>query len=339
MNWNNELLEAMLTEPSAALIEDIIKIKGSIGILGAGGKMGPTLALLAAKACEKAGIKKTIYAVSRFSDEAVKSRLIQAGISVISLDLLSKGAMARLPDISNIIYMAGRKFGTDGNEAATWEMNVSLPTLVARRFKGANIVVFSSGNIYPQVPVTSGGCTERVKPVPIGEYAMSTLGRERVFENAARRFDTKVLMYRLNYAVDLRYGVLSDIARRVMADQPIDLTTGNFNCVWQGYANEVAIRSILYCTTEPAILNVTGPETVSVRNTAGYFGRLFNKTVRFEGKESDSAYLNNADRCFELFGYPSVTLNQLIEHQAQWLKDGGELLDAPTHFEERKGCY
>ncbi len=339
MNWNDEQLESMLISPSPALVEDIANIKGSIGILGAGGKMGPTLALLAAKACEMAGIEKTIYAISRFSDETVKNRLLQAGIQTISLDLLAPGAMAELPDIDNIIFMAGRKFGTDGNESATWELNVSLPTLVVRRFKGSSIVVFSSGNIYPQVPVTSGGCTERVKPVPIGEYAMSTLGRERIFENAARRYGTKVLMYRLNYSVDLRYGVLSDIARKVIAEEPVDLTTGNFNCVWQGYANEVAIRSLLHCKSPAAILNITGPETASVRYTAEYFGRLLDKDVSFDGKESEKAYLSNAGRCFELFGYPSLTLNQMIDYQAQWLKSGGELLDAPTHFEERKGSY
>lgn len=339
MNWNENELNNVLATPSDALVADIAKIEGDIGILGAGGKMGPSLALLAANACRKAGLDKKVWAVSRFSDESCRRMLEEGGVHTISVDLMARGVMKKLPDIPNIIYMAGRKFGTDGNECETWNMNVSLPTLVSRRYPGASIVVFSSGNIYPQVRVCSGGCADFEKPMPVGEYAMSTLGRERVFESASKRYHTKVLMYRLNYAVDLRYGVLNDLALKVLNEETIDLSAGNFNCVWQGYANEVAIRSLLHTTSPAGVLNVTGPETVSVRYVAEEFGRLLGKQPHFTGVEEDCVYLNNAARCFELFGYPSVPLRRMIRWQAEWILNGGRLLNIPTHFEERKGSY
>lgn len=339
MIFTEEYLDNMLSTPSPALVADMQKIEGDICILGAGGKMGPTLALLAVNACKQAGIDKKIWAVSRFSNSAVKEQLEACGVHTISIDLTAPGAMKQLPDVDNIIYMAGRKFGTDGNEHETWNMNVSLPTLVTRRFRGANIVVFSSGNIYPQVPVTSGGCSEKDKPSPIGEYCMSTLGRERVFEHATHHYGTKALMYRLNYAVDLRYGVLFDLARKIVNNEPIDLSTGNFNCVWQGYANEVAIRSLLHTDAPASILNITGPETASVRYVAQELAHLLQKEVTFTGEEIPQAYLNNAARCFDLFGYPTISLQTLIQWQASWVLNGGKTIDAPTHFEERTGSY
>lgn len=339
LNWNEERLNQLLVEPSPGLIEDMKKIKGDIMILGAGGKMGPSLAVLAAKAARGAGVNKKIWAVSRFSDEVGRRFLEENGVTTISLDLMADGALEQLPDAANLIYMAGKKFGTNGNESETWKMNVSLPTLVTRRFSGGNIVVFSSGNIYPQVPICSGGCADWEKPVPVGEYAMSTLGRERVFEAASKDGKTKVLLYRLNYAVDLRYGVLYDLAQKVLKDEIIDLTSGNFNCVWQGYANEAAIRGLLHAESPAAVLNVTGPETVSVRYVAGEFGKLFGKEPKLTGAEEDKAYLNNAARCFELFGYPAVTLRQMIKWQAEWLLSGGRVLNIPTHFEEKGGSY
>lgn len=339
LSWTETKLEELLTTPSDGLIKDIRQIRGDIGILGAGGKMGPTLALLARRACQKAGIEKKIWAISRFSNQAVEKQLRAQGVHTLSIDLMAQGAMARLPGLENIIFMAGRKFGTDGNEAETWAMNVSLPTLVTRRFKGSNIVVFSSGNIYPQVDIASGGSTDEQKPVPIGEYAMSTLGRERVFEAAARKYGTRVLLFRLNYSVDLRYGVLSDLARKVLSGEPVDITTGNFNCVWQGYANEAALRALLHVESPAAVLNVTGPETVSVRYAATELARLLEKPVQFTGQEARCAYLNNAAKCFDWFGYPQVPLKRLIRWQAEWMMSGGNLLDAPTHFEERSGSY
>jgi len=337
--WTENTLQDLLTTPSDALVEDIGRIQGDIGILGAGGKMGPTLALLARRACQKAGMEKKIWAISRFTNKAVEAELKARGVHTLSVDLMQKGAMAALPELENILYMAGRKFGTDGNEAETWAMNVSLPTLVARRFQGSGIVVFSSGNIYPQADLASGGSTDDEKPVPIGEYAMSTLGRERVFEAAARTYGSRVLLFRLNYSVDLRYGVLSDLAKKVLSGEPIDVTTGNFNCVWQGYANEAALRALLHVQNPAEVLNVTGPETVSVRYAATELARHFGKPVRFAGQEARSAYLNNAAKCFDWFGYPQVPLRRLIRWQAEWMLSGGNLLNAPTHFEERNGSY
>ncbi len=337
--WTETKLDQMLSEPSQKLVEDMKKIKGDILILGAGGKIGPNLALMATRAAQKAGVKKRIIAVSRFSDKIAADLLTGNGVEIISLDLMETGAMEKLPDAENIIFMAGKKFGTDGNEYATWWMNAGLPTLVARRFKGSNIVVFSTGNVYPMAPVHSGGCIDSDKPQPVGEYAMSSLARERIFEAAAHEYDSKILIYRLNYAVDLRYGVLYDMADKIIKDEPISLTATCFNCVWQGYVNEIAIRSLLHTDKPVNFLNITGPETVSVRYAATMLGKLLDKAPIFEGQESNYAYLNNSSKCFDLFGYPEVSLSQMIRWQAEWLQDGGRVLNKPTHFEERKGNF
>jgi len=339
MAWTEATLDKMLTTPSAGLVADMKKLKGDIMILGAGGKMGPTLAVLAKNAVTAAGVDKRVIAVSRFSDPFAVKLLEENGVETISADLLADGALEKLPDIENIIYMAGRKFGTGADASATWVMNTSLPTLVARRFKGANITVFSTGNVYPMVEPSTGGCSEDVPVSPIGEYAMSCLGRERVFEQAAREFGTKVLMYRLNYAVDLRYGVLYDLASKILAEEPIDLATPAFNCIWQGYANEAAIRSLLHAESPAAYLNVTGPEIVSVRFAAEELGKALGKAPVFTGEPGEKALLNNAGKCMELFGYPEVSLKALIRWQAEWLQSGGRTLNKPTHFEERSGKF
>lgn len=337
--WNEEKLTTLLTTPSDTLTEDMKNIKGDIMVLGAGGKMGPTLCLLAKNAVKKAGISKKIIAVSRFGDANIRAELEQNGIETISIDLLNVQELNRLPAAENVIYMAGRKFGTDGQEPLTWAMNATLPAFAAYHFRQANLVVFSSGNIYPIVPLASGGCAEEQKPEPIGEYAMSCLARERAFEYASLQYGTKVFLYRLNFALDLRYGVLYDIAHKVLSGEPISLATPCFNVIWQGSANEIALRALLH-TGSPAVkMNVTGPETVSVRYAAERLGGLLGKTPVFEGEEQNNAYLNNAGRAAELFGYPSVSVNTLIEWQAQWLLDGNTGINKPTHFEERKGSY
>ncbi len=337
--WNEEKLTTLLTTPSDTLTEDMKNIKGDIMVLGAGGKMGPTLCLLAKNAVKKAGISKKIIAVSRFGDANIRAELEQNGIETISIDLLNVQELNRLPAAENVIYMAGRKFGTDGQEPLTWAMNATLPAFAAYHFRQANLVVFSSGNIYPIVPLASGGCAEEQKPEPVGEYAMSCLARERAFEYASLQYGTKVFLYRLNFALDLRYGVLYDIAHKVLSGEPISLATPCFNVIWQGSANEIALRALLH-TGSPAVkMNVTGPETVSVRYAAERLGRLLGKTPVFEGEEQNNAYLNNAGRAAELFGYPSVSVNTLIEWQAQWLLDGNTGINKPTHFEERKGSY
>ena len=337
--WTEKKLNELLTTPSESLILDIASLDGDIMVLGAGGKMGPSLCILAQKAILKAGINKRVIAVSRFSDQDIAIQLRENGVETINCDLLQPGALEKLPDIENIIFMAGKKFGTDGNEYATWAMNSWLPSRVVERYPNSRFVVFSSGNLYPKISISSGGATEETRLDPIGDYCMSCLGRERMFEYAAKTFGTSVALFRLNYAIDLRYGVLYDIAHKVLTGIPIDETTPSFNCIWQLDANEVAIRLLKYASPDIFTLNVTGPETASVRNTANAFGKLFGKTPCFTGTPSDTAYISNAGKMFHLFGYPSVSLNTMIEWQAQWIQDGGRTLNKPTHFEERKGSY
>ena len=337
--WTEEKLNELLTTPSDALVEDMKKINGDIMILGAGGKMGPTLCVLAKNAAKKAGVDKRIIAVSRGSDEIATKLMKDNGIEVIAMDLLDKEKLYSLPEVENVIYMAGKKFGTDGNEWQTWAMNSVLPAFVADKFKKANIVVFSSGNIYPIVPVNGGGCSEKDSPLPNGEYAMSCLARERSFEYAAHTFGTKVFIYRLNFAVDLRYGVLFDVADKIMKGQPISLSTPCFNFIWQGTANEIALRGLLHATAPACVMNVTGPETVSIKKAAIELGQYLCKEPIFEGEEGSDAYLNDASLAMETFGYPSVSAKTLTRWQAEWLLDGGRTLNKPTHFEERKGKY
>jgi nucleoside-diphosphate-sugar epimerase len=235
--------------------------------------------------------------------------------------------------------MAGHKFGTTGNESYTWAMNTFLPGMVAERFKSSRIVVFSSGNIYPFTSIYSGGVTESTAASPIGEYAQSCLGRERIFQYFSQKYNIPILIYRLNYANDVSYGVLLEIAKSVYNGSAVNLTMGNVNVIWQGDANEIAIRSLLHCSNPPAILNVTGPETISVRWIAEEFGKLFNKTPEFYGEEAPEALLNNAAKCFKQFGYPRVTLLQMIELIGHWLVEGGKIMDKPTHFQQREGKF
>ena len=337
--WTEDKLNELLTTPSDALIKDIRKIKGDIMVLGAGGKMGPTLCVLAKNACKAAGVEKKIYAVSRGSDPIATQLLLDNGIEVIAMDLLNKEQLYSLPDVENVIYMAGKKFGTNGNEWQTWAMNSVLPAFVGDKFKHSNIVVFSSGNIYPIVPLSEGGCKESDPVAPNGEYAMSCLARERSFEYAANTYGTKVFIYRLNFAVDLRYGVLFDVADKILKGEKISLATPCFNFIWQGSANEIAIRGLLHAKAPAYVMNVTGPETISVKQAAIKLGEYLGKEPLFEDKIGNDAYLNDASLAMETFGYPSVSAQTLIRWQAEWLIDGGRTLNKPTHFEERKGKY
>ena len=337
--WTEEKLNELLATPSDALVEDMKKIKGDIMVLGAGGKMGPTLCVLAKNAAKKAGVDKRIIAVSRGSDQIATQLMLDNGIEVIAMDLLDKEKLYSLPEVENVIYMAGRKFGTDGNEWQTWSMNSVLPAFVADKFKKSNIVVFSSGNIYPIVPVNGGGCSEKDRVLPNGEYAMSCLARERSFEYAAHTFGTKIFVYRLNFAVDLRYGVLFDVADKILKGEKISLSTPCFNFIWQGSANEIAIRGLLHASAPACVMNVTGPETVSIKKAAIELGKYLGKEPIFEGEEGNDAYLNDASLAMETFGYPSVSAKTLIRWQAEWLLDGGRTLNKPTHFEGRDGKY
>ena len=340
MIWTEEKLNEMLVTPSDALVSDIAKIKGDIMVLGAGGKMGPTLCILATRAAERAGIEKRVIAVSRFGDADALALLHENGVETISADLLDVDALNALPDVENIIFMAGRKFGTDGGtEYLTWAMNATLPSFVAYRFRKANIVIFSSGNVYPLVPVAGGGCTEDDKPAPSGEYPMSVLARERAFEYASHKYGTKVFNYRLNFSVDLRYGVIYDCAKKIMDGTPISLATPCFNFIWQGSANEMAIRALLHTASPMRTMNITGPETVSIKKTAIQLGKYLGKEPIFDGEEGDSAFLNDASLAMETFGYPAVSAATLIRWQAEYILSGARTLDKPTHFEERKGSY
>lgn len=332
-------LDNYMCRVSDALIEDIKKIDGDIMVLGAGGKMGPTLCKLAMNAILKAGIDKKIIAVSRFSNQAHADDLKSHGITVIKADLLNERELEALPDIPNIIYMAGRKFGTSEDQSLTWAMNAYLPGRVADRFKNSRIVAFSTGNVYPFVDVSSKGCLETDSPGPVGIYAQSCLGRENVFRYFSNKNNTPVLLFRLNYAIDLRYGVLLEIAKTIRAGKALDITTGFFNVVWQGYANEVAIRCLLHCESPVKVLNVTGIETVSARETANKFAKIFNTEAEFIGTEQDTALLSNASQCMDLFGTPDVSLDDMIELTAQWLINEGETINKPTHFQERQGKF
>lgn len=334
----NSTYESLLA-PSDALVEDIANLSGDIILLGAGGKMGPALATVAKAAADKAGVNKKIIAISRFREEGVQELLESKGISTINADLLNDADLQALPEGENVLYMAGMKFGTKDNAALTWAMNSYLPGRVAEKYRDSNIVVFSSGNIYPMTSIFHGGVTELQSPEPIGEYAQSVLGRERIFQYFSSLHSTPLLIYRLNFAVDVTYGVLVEIASAVKEHREIDLAMGHFNVIWQGDANEIAIRALHHCSTPAKLLNVTGPETISVRWAAQEFGRLFGEEPVFKNEEQSTSYLNNAAESFRLFGYPRVSLKEMMELLADWMTSGGRKLNKPTHFQERKGKY
>jgi len=334
-----EILEKELLQPSDALIADMKALKGDIVLLGVAGKMGPSMAQLARVATDRAGVKRRIIGVSRFSEGQTRSELESNGVETVAADLLNEDDLASLPDAPNILYLAGTKFGTTGKESFTWAMNAYLPGRVAERYKKSRIVAFSTGNVYPFSPVTAGGVSEDQPVGPVGEYGQSCLGRERVFQYFSTRYNIPTLIYRLNYAIDLRYGVLLEIARAVAEERPVDLTTGFVNVIWQGDANEIAIRALLHCDVPAKILNVTGPETISVKWVAEQFGSLFGKTPEFMNEVQPAALLSNASLAHKLFGYPRVTLRQMIDMTARWVLLGGRTLNKPTHFQERQGKF
>ena len=304
---NIESAYKKLLQPSDDLIADIKKIDGDILILGAGGKMGPALAKLAKQAIDQAGITKKVIGVSRFSEAGLQEELTNAGIQTIEADLLQDDQLQALPDVRNILYLAGTKFGTTGNESFTWAMNSYLPGRVANKFKNSRIVVFSTGNVYPLTPIALGGATEDMLPEPLGEYAQSCLGRERVFQYFGSKHNIPIVIYRLNYANDVTYGVLLEIAKSVRENKSIDLSMGAVNVIWQGDANEIALRALHHCAVPAKILNVTGPETLSVRWLAEQFGKMFGQTPVFVQQEEPTALLSNAAESVRLFGNPKTT--------------------------------
>lgn len=333
-------LDELLSRPSPAVIEMMTRLEGDLIILGIAGKMGLTLAMAAVRAIQAANLQKKVIGVARFSDPAARPFLERHGIETIRCDLLDREAVSALPQTANVIYMAGRKFETQGNESLTWAMNVIAPQNVTYHFRRSRIVTFSTGCVYPLVAVSSGGCSEADPPHPVGEYAQSCLGRERVFEYASLKHDTPVCLYRLNYAIDLRYGVLFDIGMKVYQGQPVNLAVSHFNAIWQGDANRRALLCLEHCASPAAILNVTGPETVSVRQTAEEFGRIFAKQVSFTGSEAGGRmYLSNAAKSIQLFGPPSASISQMIRWQAAWIAANGRSLNKPTHFEVVDGNF
>ena len=335
----SEKLEEKLCTPSDRLINDFKQIRGNILILGLGGKMGPSLAKLAKNTATAAGSNALIMGASRFSNAVLREEMENWGIRTFAGDLLDEAFLKSLPDVENIIYMAGHKFGTDGAESYTWAMNTFLPGMVADRFKRSNIVAFSTGNVYPFVSTDSQGATEKTPLSPLGEYAQSCLGRERIFEYFAQKNDTPTLIYRLNYALDLRYGVLNDIAMAVKNRDTLTLEMGFANVIWQGDANEYAIRSLLHCQVPAKPLNITGREVLSVEKIARIFAEKFGVEPKFAGQPKDTALLSDASHAFELFGQPMVTVAQMIDWTVDWINGGGEQLGKPTHFQERKGNF
>jgi nucleoside-diphosphate-sugar epimerase len=332
-------LEDRLASPSAALLEELSQLDGDIMLLGVGGKMGPSLARLAVNAIRRAGLDKKVIGVSRFSNKELRRELEEAGVEIISADLSNDKALRALPETGNILYMAGNKFGTTGNEHFTWMMNAYLPGRVAERFHNSRMVVFSTGNVYPFTPVSQGGATERTSPNANGEYGQSCLGRERIFEHFSHKYGTPMFIYRLNYAIDLRYGVLLELARSVKEGRPIDITMGHANVIWQGDANEIALRALLRCSSPPNVMNITGPETLSLRWAANEFGRKLGVEPIFTGEEASTALLSNAAKAAATFGYPKVSLAEMIDWIGDWVGQGGETWNKPTHFQEREGKY
>ncbi|WP_270087468.1 NAD-dependent epimerase/dehydratase family protein [Sphingobacterium sp. SYP-B4668] len=332
-------LEEQYTKPSVSLLADLSEIDGDFMLLGVGGKMGPSMAKLLKDGLRQIGSTSKVIGVSRFSDNQCREDLHRWGVETIACDLLDDEALRSLPKVKNVIFLVGFKFGATGKEDFTWAMNTYLPGRVAEAFKDSRIVAFSSGNVLPFVPVTSGGVDEGGAPEPIGEYAQSTLGRERMFSYFSKRNATPVLIYRLNYAVDFRYGIIREIAKKVYHQQPIDLRTNNVNVIWQHDANEIAIRSLLHCESPAKVLNVTGPEVLSIRWVAEKLGEVLGKEPQFENEPEATALLNNAAECHRLFGYPNVTILSIIEITAQWILHKGDEFGKDTHFQERRGQF
>jgi nucleoside-diphosphate-sugar epimerase len=334
-----EHLDALLSEPTPRVLEMMSRVEGDIVVLGAAGKMGPTLARMARRAADLTGAARRVIGVSRFTNESQQAELEAHGVETLRCDLLDEEAAGRLPDAPNVIYMAGRKFGSTSEESLTWAMNCHLPSIVCRRYPASRVVAFSTGNVYGLTRAGHGGSTERETPQPVGEYAMSCLGRERMFEHFSRRRGIPVALLRLNYAVELRYGVLVDLAQKILAGTPVDVTMGHVNVIWQGDANAMALCALEHVASPPAVFNLAGPEELRVRATAEALAERLDRPVRFTGGEAPDALLSNGARGWSLLGRPRVDAARLIDWTAHWLARGGVTSGKPTHFESREGRY
>jgi nucleoside-diphosphate-sugar epimerase len=331
---DEDQLEDVLSTPPDWLAGALAAVPGDIAVLGAAGKMGPTLAL----AAKRAGGGRRVIAVSRFSDAAVAQRLQRAGVEILPCDLLDREAIARLPKVPNVVFLAGRKFGTGADAAPTWAMNALVPANVCEHFAGARIVALSTGCVYPLVP-SDRPCDESVPTAPVGEYAWSCLARERAFQFYAAAGRVKVCLVRLNYALEPRYGVVHDIARRLLEDQPIDRSAPSFNGIWQADANAITLGLLAEAASPASVWNVTGPETASITAVAEELGRLLKRTPRYANEPGQVGWLNDARRALGRFGYPRLTLSQIVEATAAWLADGKRSLGKPTHYAAVDGTF
>ena len=336
---NEEQLEELLSRPTADVVKLFKSLEGDIIFLGIAGKIGPSIARMAHRACDAAGVSKRLIGVSRFSNKQEKSLIESFGIETIAGDLLDSEFVKSLPKVKNVVFLAGMKFGSEGNISLTWAMNTYVPAMVAEHFRDSRIVAFSTGCVYPLVPVESGGSVETDRPNAIGEYAQSCLGRERMFEYGSNKFGTTTTLIRLNYSVEMRYGVLVDVASKVKNDQVVDLAMGYFNVIWQGDMNAMTLLSLGHCTSPANIFNITGPETLSVREVALQFGKLFGKTPKFSGEEAPTALLSNAELSHKTFGKPKVLPQVIIKWIVRWIECENRLLNKQTHFEVRDGKY
>jgi nucleoside-diphosphate-sugar epimerase len=336
-----EILDEVMTRPSPALVEFMRTVSDPLVILGAGGKMGPTLAWRARRAADAAGrgFSLQIIAVSRFTDASAREWLEARGVKTLSRDLFDRNALASLPESENVVYLVGLKFGTSRSPATTWAANTLIPANVAERYPQARIAALSTGNVYPLAPVNSSGWTESAALTPLGEYANSAVARERIFEYFAAQNGTPITLVRLSYALDLRYGVLVDLAQKVYAGQPVDLTTGFVNCIWQGDANDMILRSLALASNPPTAINLTGTEKVSIRQAATRLGELMNRPVQLTGAEAETALLSDTTRMVERLGEPEMPLDTVLRWTAHWIMNGGATLNKPTHFEVRDGAF
>jgi nucleoside-diphosphate-sugar epimerase len=332
-------LEDLLSDPPDYVVDSLRAIDGDVIVLGVAGKMGPTLARMARRALDRAGVGRRVIGVARFSSDSLRAALEDHGIETIRCDLLNGAEVDQLPDAPNVIFMAGRKFGSTGFEALTWAMNSYLPAIVCRRYSRSRMVVFSTGNVYGLAPTGHGGSIESDPPRPVGEYAMSCLGRERMFEYFSSALGMPAVILRLNYAVEMRYGVIADLAAKIARGQPIDVSMGYFNAIWQGDANAMAIASLANAAAPPVVVNIAGPEELAVRSTCEELGRLMARPVTFNGQEAHDALLSNGAGGWSLFGRPRVTAEQVIAWTADWVGRGGDSLERPTHFESRDGRF
>ncbi len=336
---SEQQLDDLLTQPSETDIAFARGLRGDTMVLGAGGKMGPTLAERLLRALRSANRPSRVIAVSRFQSSEAESKLAGAGVETIACDLLDSDSLKALPRVENVLFLAGRKFGSAGDPEVTWAMNTVVPARVAEHFRDSRIVAFSTGNVYPFVSPEQGGCVESDAPAPLGEYAQSCLGRERIFEFYSKKFKTPCLIFRLNYAIDLRYGVLVDIARKIYEGKPVDLSVPAVNVLWQGDANSYAMRSLELCESPARILNVTGPETIPVLHAAEFFARRFQRELLVKGESKGLALLNNAAACHAALGYPVVSAEELMEAVASWVESGGASLNKATKFQVTDGKF